>query len=44
MSKICQENPVAYVQEFLMFFFRAQYLLEVGSEVNLKRAGVSLCS
>lgn len=44
MSKICQENRVAYVQQFLMFFFRARYLLEVGSEVNLKRAGVSLCS
>lgn len=44
MSKICQENQVAYVQDFLMFFFCARYLLEVGSEVNLKRTGLSLCS
>lgn len=44
-AKSVQENWVAYVQEFLMFFFCAQSLLEVGSEVNLKRAGgVSLCS
>ena len=44
MSKICQENRVAYMQDFLMFFFRAWCPLEVGSEVNLKRAGISLCS
>lgn len=45
MSKISQENRAAYVQGFLMFFFCTRYLLEMGSEVNLKRArGVSLCS